>query len=80
MVDQPITLTYDDLLAVPLDRGDVTLSCVSNEVGGDLVGNARWLGVPLADLLDAGRRRRPAPTSRRPVGRRLHRRLPRWRR
>ena len=30
----------------------VTLACVSNEVGGDLIGNARWLGVPIKDLLD----------------------------
>jgi len=30
----------------------VTLTCVSNEVGGELVGNARWLGVPIKDLLD----------------------------
>ncbi|HAS09757.1 MAG TPA: molybdopterin-binding oxidoreductase, partial [Acidimicrobiaceae bacterium] len=29
-----------------------TIACVSNEVGGDLVGNAVWLGVPLVDLLD----------------------------
>lgn len=51
-VDRPYTLTYDDLLDMPLVERDVTLSCVSNEVGGDLVGNARWLGVPLADVLD----------------------------
>jgi hypothetical protein len=37
---------------MPLVERDVTLSCVSNEVGGDLVGNARWLGVPLADVLN----------------------------
>ena len=43
--------SYDDLLAMDLVEQDVTLSCVSNEVGGDLVGNARWLGVPLRDLL-----------------------------
>ena len=51
-VDSPYTISYDDLLAMPLVERDVTLSCVSNEVGGDLVGNARWLGVPLADVLD----------------------------
>ena len=43
--------SYDDLLAMDLVEQDVTLSCVSNEVGGDLVGNARWLGVALRDLL-----------------------------
>jgi DMSO/TMAO reductase YedYZ molybdopterin-dependent catalytic subunit len=45
-------------LALPQIEADVTLSCVSNEVGGDLVGNARWQGVPLAALLErAGVRR-----------------------
>ncbi|CAN5469720.1 sulfite oxidase [soil metagenome] len=52
MVDNPYQLTYADLLAMPLVEEYVTLSCVSNEVGGGLVGNARWLGVPLADLLE----------------------------
>jgi DMSO/TMAO reductase YedYZ molybdopterin-dependent catalytic subunit len=51
-VDSPYSLSYFDLLDMPLVEKDVTLSCVSNEVGGDLVGNARWLGVPLADVLD----------------------------
>ncbi|MDQ3782697.1 MAG: molybdopterin-dependent oxidoreductase [Actinomycetota bacterium] len=52
MVDNPFELTYADLLAMPLVEEYVTLSCVSNEVGGGLVGNASWLGVPLADLLE----------------------------
>ncbi|MEV4629005.1 molybdopterin-dependent oxidoreductase [Micromonospora sp. NPDC049523] len=51
-VRNPITLSYADLLARPLIERDITLACVSNEVGGDLIGNARWLGVPLKDLLD----------------------------
>ena len=51
-VDNPYSISYFDLLDMPLIEKDVTLSCVSNEVGGDLVGNARWLGVPLADILD----------------------------
>lgn len=51
-VDHPYAITYADLLDMPLLERDVTLSCVSNEVGGDLVGNARWLGVPLADVLN----------------------------
>lgn len=46
-----LTLTYDDLLAMPQVERDVTLICVSNEVGGDLVGNARWQGVDLRTLL-----------------------------
>ncbi|MGY1839267.1 MULTISPECIES: molybdopterin-dependent oxidoreductase [unclassified Modestobacter] len=52
MVDAPFTLTYDELLAMPQIEADVTLTCVSNEVGGDLVGNARWQGVPLRALLE----------------------------
>jgi DMSO/TMAO reductase YedYZ molybdopterin-dependent catalytic subunit len=51
MVDREVELTYSELLAMPLVERDITLSCVSNEVGGDLVGNARWLGVPLVDVL-----------------------------
>lgn len=53
MVDRPITLSYDDLLARPLVDRWVTLCCVSNEVGGDLVGNALWRGALLADVLRA---------------------------
>ena len=45
------TLTYDELLALSLHQADVTIGCVSNEIGGDLVGTARWQGVLLADLL-----------------------------
>jgi DMSO/TMAO reductase YedYZ molybdopterin-dependent catalytic subunit len=51
MVDRERTYTFDDLLGRELIERDVTLACVSNPVGGDLVGNARWLGVSLADLL-----------------------------
>ncbi|MFF5179584.1 molybdopterin-dependent oxidoreductase [Micromonospora sp. NPDC000316] len=46
------TYSLADLLARPLVERYVTLACVSNEVGGDLIGNARWLGVPLRELLD----------------------------
>ncbi|MEV1147369.1 molybdopterin-dependent oxidoreductase, partial [Micromonospora sp. NPDC049799] len=51
-VRNPITLTFDDLLARPMVERHITLACVSNEVGGDLIGNARWLGVPIRELLD----------------------------
>jgi len=51
-VGRPMTLTLDDLLARPMVERYITLTCVSNPVGGDLIGNARWLGVPIADLLD----------------------------
>ncbi|GIF72946.1 molybdopterin-dependent oxidoreductase [Asanoa siamensis] len=51
-VRKEIRLSYADLLALPMIERYVTLACVSNEVGGDLIGNARWLGVPLKRLLD----------------------------
>lgn len=51
-VDRPYAVTYADLLDMRMIERDVTLSCVSNRVGGNLVGNARWLGVPLGEILD----------------------------
>ncbi|MFJ2225718.1 molybdopterin-dependent oxidoreductase [Streptomyces anulatus] len=50
-VTRPLTLTFEDLLRRELIEREITLTCVSNEVGGPYVGNARWLGVRLADLL-----------------------------
>lgn len=52
LVAQPREWTLDELLDMPMVEADVTIACVSNEVGGDLVGSARWLGVPLSRLLD----------------------------
>jgi DMSO/TMAO reductase YedYZ molybdopterin-dependent catalytic subunit len=58
MVEHELELTFDELLTRELVEADVTLACVSNEVGGDLIGNARWLGVRLDELLrEAGVRR-----------------------
>lgn len=51
MVDDEIELRFDDLLARPQVERYITLSCVSNEVGGDLVGTALWQGVLLRDVL-----------------------------
>ncbi len=57
-VDNPFSVTYDELLAMPLVERYITLCCVSNRVGGNLVGNAKWLGVPLRTLVErAGVRR-----------------------
>ncbi|MFJ3202715.1 molybdopterin-dependent oxidoreductase [Streptomyces sp. NPDC086989] len=50
-VTRPRTYTFQQLLVRPLIERDITLTCVSNEVGGPYAGTARWLGVPLADLL-----------------------------
>ncbi|GAA1952270.1 molybdopterin-dependent oxidoreductase [Microbacterium aquimaris] len=55
MVEEEIVLTWDELLALPLTETTVTLSCVSNEVGGSLIGNARWLGYPIRELLARAR-------------------------
>jgi DMSO/TMAO reductase YedYZ molybdopterin-dependent catalytic subunit len=55
MVEQEIELTLTDLLAKPLLERHVTIACVSNEVGGDLIGNARWLGWPVRELLAQAR-------------------------
>ncbi len=52
MVDRPYSIGYDDLLALDSVEEVVTLSCVSNEVGGNLVDNAVWQGVPLAAVLE----------------------------
>jgi DMSO/TMAO reductase YedYZ molybdopterin-dependent catalytic subunit len=52
LVDRPFELTYDDLLDFSMVERYVTLSCVSNRVGGGLVGNAKWLGVPLNEILE----------------------------
>jgi DMSO/TMAO reductase YedYZ molybdopterin-dependent catalytic subunit len=51
MVQQPVTITWQELLAKPLIERYVTIACVSNEVGGNLIGNARWLGWPVRELL-----------------------------
>ncbi|HET8594666.1 MAG TPA: molybdopterin-dependent oxidoreductase [Intrasporangium sp.] len=51
MVEHPYSLTLDELLGMPLVERDITMTCVSNEVGGPYVGSARWLGVRLTDLL-----------------------------
>ena len=52
MVDRPLNLTFDELVDQGLVEHWTTLCCVSNEVGGSLIGNAKWSGVPLRDVLD----------------------------
>lgn len=60
LVERPFSLRFDDLLALDSVEVPVTLQCVSNEVGGDLVGTAVWQGVPLAALLEQARPTRDA--------------------
>jgi DMSO/TMAO reductase YedYZ molybdopterin-dependent catalytic subunit len=51
MVDHPVELTFDELIQLPIIEQYVTIACVSNYVGGDLVGNTLWRGVPLRTVL-----------------------------
>ena len=51
LVEREVSLDFATLLAKPLVERHVTIACVSNEVGGDLIGNARWLGWPVRELL-----------------------------
>jgi DMSO/TMAO reductase YedYZ molybdopterin-dependent catalytic subunit len=52
LVGRPVSLGYDELLAMPSTEQYVTLQCISNLIGGDLVGTAKWTGVPLARVLE----------------------------
>ena len=52
LVDSPFSLTYDELVSLPMVERYITICCVSNSVGGELIGNAKWLGVPLKDLVE----------------------------
>ncbi len=58
LVEEEVTMTFDELVAQPLQEHVATLTCVSNEVGGTLIGNALWLGFPIRELLA---RARPRP-------------------
>lgn len=60
LVEQRVELSFDDLLGMGLREYAITLTCVSNQVGGDLVGNALWLGVPVRDVLARARPRHGA--------------------
>jgi DMSO/TMAO reductase YedYZ molybdopterin-dependent catalytic subunit len=50
--DRVLTLTYDDMLAMPSQEQYTTMQCISNEVGGELIGNALWRGVPLRSVIE----------------------------
>jgi DMSO/TMAO reductase YedYZ molybdopterin-dependent catalytic subunit len=55
LVEEEVRLTFQDLLDADLVESHVTLTCVSNPVGGNLAGNARWLGLPLREVLKRAR-------------------------
>jgi DMSO/TMAO reductase YedYZ molybdopterin-dependent catalytic subunit len=50
-VNQPYTLNYQELMALPMKQQYESMMCISNEVGGQYMSNAKWEGVPLMDLL-----------------------------
>lgn len=52
MVENAYSLTLNDIKAMPAEERIETLACISNPVGGNLIGNARWKGVNFADLLE----------------------------
>lgn len=58
LVENEVEITWDELVALPLEESHTTLMCVSNPVGGELVGTALWLGYPIRDLLA---RAKPTP-------------------
>ncbi|NJC23448.1 DMSO/TMAO reductase YedYZ molybdopterin-dependent catalytic subunit [Arthrobacter pigmenti] len=55
MVEEEIRMNFQDLLDSELIERHITLTCVSNPIGGDLVGNAKWLGYPIRKLLERAR-------------------------
>lgn len=58
MVEEEFTMTFQELLDAGLVERHITLTCVSNPVGGNLVGNAKWMGYPLQEVL---KRAKPLP-------------------
>lgn len=52
MVDTPLEFTFDELRSMPLVEQTITMTCVSNEVGGPYVSTSNFIGVPLLELLD----------------------------
>ena len=57
LVEEEFSLTFQDLLDADLIESHVTLTCVSNPVGGNLAGNAKWLGLPIREVLKRARPR-----------------------
>ncbi|WP_344740235.1 molybdopterin-dependent oxidoreductase [Microbacterium awajiense] len=51
MVEREVVISWNELVSLPLEESYTTLACVSNPVGGTLIGNAKWLGYPIRELL-----------------------------
>ena len=58
LVANPLTLSYPEVLALPRIEKVLTLECISNRIGGNSLGNAKWTGTPLKPLLE---RAKPTP-------------------
>ncbi len=61
-IEQPYTLNYTQLQALPMKQQYETLMCISNEVGGQYISNALWEGIPLSDLLAKAGKIKPGAT------------------
>jgi DMSO/TMAO reductase YedYZ molybdopterin-dependent catalytic subunit len=55
LVDTPLALTVDDLRAMPAQSQVITLECISNRLGGDLISTSLWTGVRLSEVLRRAR-------------------------
>jgi len=52
LVEKPFTINYDQIKSMPSVEEYVTLECISNKIGGDLISTALWKGVRLSQLLE----------------------------
>jgi len=52
LVDNPLTLTLENIKSYPAQDIFITLACISNQVGGDLIGTTRWTGTPFKKILE----------------------------
>ena len=52
LVDRPLSLTLEEIQAMPAVSYHHTLSCISNRIGGDLISTTRWTGVPVMAILE----------------------------
>lgn len=50
-VNTPVTLNFQDILNAPQEEFYLTMECIGNPAGGNLIGNAKWTGTPLLPFL-----------------------------
>ncbi len=51
LVEHPVQLALHEIRSRPAVSQAVTLECISNEVGGDLISSSVWTGTRLKDIL-----------------------------